>query len=164
MVMSDALLFAYLAGAIDSDGCISVKRSTYSMRVVGDSKAATFSERVKLKQVTPDVPELLREAFGGSLRVDKPSVKSGRPLYSWQATDLRAANCLRALLPFLRVKRAQALNCLALRDLKEKSKKARVAPGRGHVGSAPRPAAITTSMEQHFAESKMLNRVGLRAA
>ena len=66
--MSKAATLAYLAGAMDSDGCISVKRSTYAMRVRGDAGTPVFSERVIFKQVTPEIPTLLKELFGGSLR------------------------------------------------------------------------------------------------
>lgn len=159
--MSRIALFAYLAGAIDSDGTIGVKRSTYAMRVTQDCGGATFSERVALRQVGPEIPTLLRDTFGGSLYMTKPSAPNGRPLYSWAATDLRAAECLKALLPFLRVKRAQAENCLALRKVKNRSKLARVANGRGHRGSAVRPAALTDAMETHYASAKALNAVGI---
>src|SRR6185312_15248159 len=101
---------AYLAGAIDSDGTIGIKRSTYAMRVRGDAGAAIFSERVALRQTSPIVPEMLRARFGGSLYMTKPSTVNGKPLYSWAATDLRALECLRSLLPFLRIKRQQAEN------------------------------------------------------
>jgi hypothetical protein len=37
----DKLILAYLAGVLDSDGTIGVKRSTYSMRVIGDSAQPT---------------------------------------------------------------------------------------------------------------------------
>lgn len=112
-----------------------------------------------LKQVTPEVPTLLKECFGGSLRVEHPP-HGRRALYSWNATDLRAIECLRALLPFLRIKREQALNCLALRDIKEASKVAKVARGRGHAGAAARPAALTDAMESRYAAAKEMNRVG----
>lgn len=160
--MSKTAILAYLAGAMDSDGCISVKRSTYAMRVRGDATTPVFSERVMLKQVTPEIPTLLKEMFGGSLRVDSPSTERGRRLYAWQATDQRAAECLRALLPYLRVKREQAENCIALRKLKERSKKARVARGRGHAGASVRPEAMTEAMEALFAKAKAMNS-GARA-
>lgn len=125
------------------------------MRVVGDAKSPNFSERVMLKHVTPEVPQMLKDAFGGSLRLEhKPS---GRSLWSWNATDLRAVACLRAVLPHLRVKRQQALNCLALRELKDQSKIARVAKGRGHMGSAPRLAETTAAMEALYAKAKAMN-------
>jgi hypothetical protein len=151
---------AYLAGAIDSDGTIGIKRSTYAMRVRKDAGSAVFSERVALRQTSPIVPTMLKERFGGSLYMTKPSAARGRPLYSWAATDQRAIECLRALLPFLRIKRDQALNCLELRVLKEKSMKAKVSRGRGHAGAAPRPLELTEAMEVTYARAKALNVVG----
>ena len=152
---------AYLAGAVDSDGTIGIKRSTYSMRVLGESSTAVFSERVALRQVQKIVPAMLKERFGGSLYITKPSCPGGKPLYSWAATDLRAVACIKGLLPYLRIKRAQALNCLALRVVKEKSKKARVARGRGHRGAAPRRADLTEAMEDLYSNAKRLNVVGI---
>lgn len=113
-------LLAYLAGAIDSDGSIGIRRSTYHQRVRGDARAPVYSERVGLKQVTPQIPELLKECFGGHLGTTRSQTANGRDLLSWQVTDKAAAECLRALLPFLRVKRAQAENCLALRASKDR--------------------------------------------
>lgn len=111
---------AYLAGAMDSDGSIGIRRSTYAIRVTGDSANPTFSERICLKQVTPQIPELLKETFGGSLLVQRPSAAMGRPLHYWEATNKVASNALRVMLPFLRIKRAQAENCLALRESKDR--------------------------------------------
>jgi hypothetical protein len=62
--MSKVALFAYLAGAMDSDGCISVKRSTYAMRVRGDAAAPIFSERV------------FRRSFGAQI-CEPPIVRPG---------------------------------------------------------------------------------------
>jgi hypothetical protein len=111
-------LLAYLAGAMDSDGSIGIRRSTYSMRVSGDSRQPAYSERICLKQVTPQIPELLKETFGGSLMMQKPSAAKGRPLYYWEATNAVAAKAIVLMLPYLRIKRAQAENCLALRASK----------------------------------------------
>jgi len=153
-------LHAYLAGAIDSDGTIGIKRSTYSMRVTKESKAPIFSERIALRQVTPEIPALLQKAFGGSLYMTKPSLPGGRPLWSWAVTDLRAVACLLAILPYLRVKKEQGKNCLALRRLKEVSKRRGVAKGRGVAGRVTRDPALTERMEAVYARAKELNRVG----
>jgi hypothetical protein len=152
---------AYLAGAIDSDGYIGIKRSTYAMRVRGDAGQPMYSERVSLHQVTPHIPELLRETFGGSCRVERAQAVTRRPLFVWNATDLRAAAALRALRPYLRIKAEQADNALALRVVKEQSKVARVLPGRGHMGGSVRPAALGDAMEVHYLRAKELNHVGV---
>lgn len=153
---------AYLAGCIDSDGCIGIKRNTYAMRVVKDSGQPTYSERVELKQVTPQVPYMLKESFGGGVRVEKNSLKNARPFYAWRVTDRKAARALRDLLPYLRIKREQAMNCLELRKVKEASKKVRVAKGRGHVGGARRPERFSCRMQALYENAKALNRIGIQ--
>ena len=152
---------AYCAGVIDSDGTIGVKRSTYAMRVVGDCQQPTFSERICVKQVEPQAVDLLHRLFGGTRRMEDPSAKRGRSLHSWQVTDKRAAACLIAVLPYLRIKKQQAENCISLRSIKDKSKLDRVAFGRGHVGAAKRSPASSEAMEQHYLKAKELNHVGV---
>ncbi len=116
--MNDTL-FAYLAGAMDSDGWFGIKRSTYHQRVRGDAGNPVYSERLGLKQVTPEIPHLLHETFGGRLSQDKGLSDNSRPLHSYQCTDKRAAEACRALLPYLRVKRRQAEVLLELRRTKD---------------------------------------------
>ena len=152
---------AYLAGCIDSDGTIGVKRSTYAMRVRKDAGAAVYSERVALRQTSPLVPTMLQKAFGGSLYMTKPSAKNGKNLHSWAATDQRAVECLRTVLPYLRIKRDQALNCVALRALKERSKAERISKGRGHIGAKKRSDELTDAMQATYLHAKELNRVGV---
>lgn len=151
---------AYCAGVIDSDGTIGVKRSTYAIRVTKDSKQPAYSERICVKQVTPEAVELLASIFGGTRYKASPQGR-GKPLHVWQITDQKAARCLVAIIPFLRIKAEQARNCLALRGDKDASKAQRVAHGRGHVGSAPRSTEMSASMEARYQCAKELNRVGI---
>ena len=151
---------AYCAGVIDSDGTIGVKRSTYAMRVTKDSQQPTYSERVCVKQVEPHAVRLLNSLFGGYMSKAPASCGKGKPLFVWQVTDRKAAGCLKALLPFLRIKKAQAENCLRLREIKEASKKARVSHGRGHTGSGRRSVSHSAAMDAHYLRAKELNLVG----
>jgi hypothetical protein len=160
VVTSPPEILAYCAGVIDSDGTIGIKRNSYSMRVIGDCGQATYSERICVKQVEPHAVDLLHSLFGGTRYNARPGVKHGKPLHVWQVTDRKAVACLRALVPFLRIKLVQAENCLRLREIKEKSKSARVARGRGHIGSAARPAHFTEAMQQAYLRAKELNAVG----
>ena len=152
---------AYLAGVLDSDGTIGIKRSTYAMRVRKDATQAVYSERIHIRQVTPEALDVFVEVFGGRLNKAKPSAPNGRELFTWGVTDKKAVTVLRALLPFLRIKRSQAINCLALRALKATSAKERVAKGRGHVGASVRSLDMTNRMEARFARAKALNHVGI---
>jgi hypothetical protein len=153
-------LHAYCAGVVDSDGTIGIKRSTYGMRH-GNGGQATYSERVCVRQVTPEAVGLLHSAFGGSFGKRKASAVRGRPLWEWAVTDQKAATFLRAVRPYLRIKSLQANNCLALRALKDHSKKQRVAKGRGHVGSSRRTPEMSEAMEALYQRAKELNRVGV---
>jgi hypothetical protein len=47
-----------------------------------------------------------------------------------------------------------------LREVKERSKRVRVAIGRGHIGAAVRPTALTDEMEAAYGRARLLNRVG----
>lgn len=159
--MTDLLLIAYLAGIIDADGCIAVRRSTYAARH-GNGKGASFWERVTVKQVEPDAVDLLHETFGGSRRLHNPSAKNGRPLHGWEATGRVANAALAKLYPYLLIKKEQAANCLMLRAEIERSKLERVAVGRGHVGAAPRSPRATEAMEVSYLRSRHLNTTGRR--
>lgn len=99
---------AYLAGVIDSDGCINIQK-----RKAG-KWAANYQPRVTVKQVTPQAPDLLHRTFGGALWVQGPSAKRGRPLHTWNIHSAAAGEALRLLLPHLRIKPEQARNALAL--------------------------------------------------
>jgi len=112
---------AYLAGVIDSDGYISIRMSTYGKRKRADTHNPVFSERIGLKQVQPQAVLLFHDAFAGSRSLQKPTAKRGKPLYGWEATCRQAAKALRILLPYLRIKRAQADIALRLRDSKDTS-------------------------------------------
>lgn len=116
--MNDELLLAYLAGVIDSDGYLSVKRTTYHVRVRGDAGNPVFSEKIGCKQVTPEAIDLLHATFGGSRRMENASTPNGRRLHSWTVTDKQAALAAEALLPYLQIKREQAVVLLQVRALK----------------------------------------------
>jgi hypothetical protein len=125
-IMTKNEILAYLAGAMDSDGSFGIRRKTYSMRTRGDLSPG-YSERVGLKQVTPEVPQLLKETFGGGVGVSKPGTKNSRPLWHWGATDRIAADAAKALLPFLRIKKRQVELLLELRSTKDDSRYQRLA-------------------------------------
>lgn len=107
---------AYAAGVIDSDGYIGVHRNTYAMRVRGDAKQAVYAPRVGVKQVTPQALDLLHDLFNGHRYNGKPT-GNGRPLMVWQVHSAQAVRVCEALLPYLRIKREQALNAIAVGQL-----------------------------------------------
>ena len=157
-------VLAYTAGVIDSDGSIGIQRETWPMRVHRASQP-TFSERVTIRQVEPEAVDLIHQHFGGSRYVIRyRGERSGRqPLQSVVLADRKASALLSAVLPYLRIKRGQAELCLALRKLKEDSRRARFAFGRGHRGGGRRPDALSAAMDAIHAEMLRLNRVDDRS-
>jgi hypothetical protein len=113
--MSEAI-FAYLAGAMDSDGYFGIRHSSYHRRVTQDAVNDQYYERIGLQQVTPEIPNLLQSVFRGHVRVSKGQTANSKPLYCWQCTNVLAAQACTLLLPYLRVKKAQALVLLELRE------------------------------------------------
>ncbi len=85
---------------------------------------------------------------------------NGRDLFQWEARDLIVERALALLLPFLRIKRDQAENALALRRLVAESKSVRARKGAGQMGNRVRPQELTDRMEACYAEAKRLNNVG----
>lgn len=116
--MSDTLTLAYLAGAMDCDGWFTIKRSTYHRRVRGDATNDLYSEVAGLKQVTPEIPDLLRATFGGFRFSEKGYTANSKPLHGWRGSDKVAARVCTELLPYLRVKRRQAECLVELRETK----------------------------------------------
>jgi len=117
--MTDTNLLSYLAGAMDSDGYFSIRRYTYSMRVAKESTNPIYSPRIGLKQVSPIIPNLLKEMFNGSILHEKRKGNS-KPLWSYEATGNNAYYSCEILLPYIKVKRKQVETILELRKTKDK--------------------------------------------
>ena len=153
----------YAAGVVDSDGSIGIRLDTCAMRVRKVKAGPVYKERVTLKQIEPQAVDLLHEAFGGSRFISAPQNPRAQPLHSLQIVDRMASTFLEAILPYLLIKRRQAELCIELRRLKDESRKARFAHGRGHRGGGPRPDALTAAMSEVRAEILRLNQVEGRA-
>jgi len=115
----DEVVKSYLAGCLDCDGYFTIKRSTYSMRVRNDATQPVFSEKIGLKQVSPEIVNMLTQYFGGYKRIEKPTAKKGKPLYAWSVSDRKAITLIKTLGDYLIIKHKQAMVLLELRRLKE---------------------------------------------
>lgn len=149
--MSEAL-YAYLAGAIDADGSFTVRVDKTEVRN-GRRRSPAYHEMISLKQVTPEVPHLLHETFGGSLYLQGPSVTKGRPLWTWHVSSAKASRAIVLLLPHLRIKTRQAKLLLELRMTKDDFANR---PNRGTYTSVP--AAEIEKREAIRAKIRALNK------
>lgn len=97
---------AYLAGVIDSDGCIGAAQ----LRKTRIKRGPGIIFCIYVSMADPQVPELLSRFYGGHVHVIRPSSRNKQRvcMYKWQGYGEIGARLLRDVLPYLRVKRQQA--------------------------------------------------------
>jgi hypothetical protein len=148
---------AYCAGVIDSDGTIGIRK-----RLIKEPKRKpylNYMEIIAVGQVSNEAVSLLKEIFGGNVMIRKSSTENGKDIFIWRVQQKKAQFCLETLLPFLRIKKTQAINCLEFRKVVEKSKEAK-RQIKGQVGSLSRSQFFTNEMEKFYLRAKELNKVG----
>ena len=120
--MDKSLILAYLGGLIDGEGHIGIKRS-YSTR---ECKSRTFHERLSVGMQQRTALVMLSQRFGGTV-VPRSQVNTSfrvaRPYFVWEIADRMAASACTVLLPYLRIKRKQAMLVLKLRASKDRGYK-----------------------------------------
>lgn len=141
---------AYLAGIVDGEGYVGIKKSKPYPTLTGRTNPG-YHERLQIRMVEPHALRLLVKELGGWLYLEKSSAHNGRPLYCYQASDLRASKILTTLLPYLRVKKKQAQAVLALRRNKQTAKRASRRPLR--------PSDVA-QRESLYLRIKRLNKTG----
>lgn len=156
----DATLCAYLAGVIDSDGYITIKRSTYALRVLEKPWHPQYQEMVGLKQTQPEVVDILKAEFGGYRGTERPTAKRGKLLHVWQGTNVVAVSLLRLIRPYLKLKVRQADLAFLLRDSKE-SREARL---RGSPAKLRQVQAVIAERDYIFAQIRDCNDTRPRQA
>lgn len=144
----DALVLSYLAGIVDGEGYIGIKKATRK-----DSVSPIFHERIQVRMIHEPAIKLLADTLGGSYYRESVAHRNGRPLFCWQASDAIACVILRALLPFLRIKRENAIAVLALRE----SKSDPLARRRGSPARRPMNPAIVIHRQGLYETCKALN-------
>lgn len=95
----------YVAGVLDCDGSIWIGSSRSNGRV-------TYALRLAVSNTRSGLPDWFSEYFGGTTQQVKRNNSKWRDEYRWQATGLRAADVITRCLPYLVIKRGQALLAL----------------------------------------------------
>ena len=89
---------AWAAGFFDGEGCVGVYHNQ-----------GRYVLSVSVSQGRREPLEILLAMFGGSIQRDyRPGGYNGKGTYSWRISGNKAAKALKAMLPFLVVKLAQA--------------------------------------------------------
>ena len=110
--MNDQLMLAWAAGFIDGEGSILFTRRS--------GRTRDFS--MKLQAVNTNIKSLerLKDLFGGSIHSlhneKKAYGKNWKPSWIWSCSHRKAEETIRALLPFLLIKREQADLALLTRN------------------------------------------------
>lgn len=104
-------LYAYMAGFVDADGSISISAVSVAKQYVSKIVVTNCDERV----VT-----LFRDEFGGQVRCRSWKNPRWKPCYEWRLTAIKAQTVIKLILPYLRIKKKQALLVLRLGKLKAK--------------------------------------------
>lgn len=108
---------AYLAGLVDGEAYIGIKKSKPYQNLTGRVNPS-YHERIQVRMVDETAIKFLAKELGGSYYKEKPSSNKGKPLYCYQASDKKACEILNKLLPFLMVKKHSANTVLELRKEK----------------------------------------------
>jgi len=114
---------AYLAGIIDGEGWVGIKRGkAYACQ---GRKSPSYNAGIQVRMVDEGAIRFLAEKLGGWYYKEKPHCNNGRPLFCYQASDRAAEGILKKLRPFLRVKARQCDVVLRLRTLQASGHKHR---------------------------------------
>jgi hypothetical protein len=117
---------AYLAGVMDSDGYFTIHHNTRNIRIIKDSKNPTHSEKCGIKQTQPQAIKLIHKNFGGYYRIEKSTAEKGKPLHSLSLTNQKAYKFIKAIYPFLRIKKAQVKILFRLRKSLNEGRKRQI--------------------------------------
>lgn len=166
--MSNEMILNYLAGFVDGEGSLMIRKSNYRITnpKYNDCKNSQYSPRIGVKNTCEEPLIILKKMFGGHLQLNKkiyPSVsgfKSNKPLYVYNAEHNIAYLIAEALYPYLIVKKRQAETILKLRELKKEASQNRDKTNKGFHGKAYRQESIT-KFEQLYQEIKKLNGSGI---
>jgi hypothetical protein len=153
---------AYIAGVMDSDGCFTMVKSWPKYR---SGISPCYYEKCALGQTQPEAVELIYENFGGHYRLDQLREENAKPLHSLQISNIKAHKLIKAIYPYLRIKKVRAKVLLNLREkIETKETRKQKCPQRNRWGKTAiyTKDVLTrreiTAREKLFQEIKSLNK------
>jgi len=111
-------LKSYLAGIIDGEGYIGIKKMTKKK-----NRSPYYHERVAIGMTNEQVINLFHKHFGGYLIYRdhiQSRFNSNHPYWAWEISDKKAAEFCRFFVDKLIVKKRQAQFVIKLRESKER--------------------------------------------
>jgi len=155
---------AYLAGIVDGEGSIMIRKSTYRSKnkKYGDCVNPSYSPRVGIKNICKNPLLLMKNVFGGHVSKEKRlyQSKSGfkrkNLMWIYNAEHRIAYKICEALFPYLMIKREQAKKIFELKRLKGLAHKDRQKDNSRFCGKAYKKCYIE-QFEKLYLEVKKLN-------
>ena len=98
---------AYYAGIFDGEGCIVIHSHQWVTK--GGKTRVGFYPEIILANTNQWLIQQLRFAFGGNVYLRKRGTTRAQAIWVWQTTSKKATQCLESLLPYLKLKKQQAL-------------------------------------------------------
>jgi hypothetical protein len=143
--------WAYAAGFVDGEGCISVTRSFTQAR-----GRYNYGVCVVVANRDRGVLDWMQGIWGGWVVAISPHSEATRDCWNWRSpTGLSAKPFLTGLRPWLRIKGPQCDNALVMIDLLQR--------GRRTLGRAPLPQSWLDEQEKHYWIQRELNHRGTAA-
>lgn len=109
---------SYMAGILDSEGYIGIKKTNKREQV-----SPYYHERVCIGISNKKVIDLFYKRFGGSMAYRdhiQSKFNSNHPYWQWEVSDKKAAEVCRIFVDYLIIKKRQAKLVLKLRESKNK--------------------------------------------
>lgn len=101
----------YVAGLFDGEGCVH-----YSFKKHWKDRPPESSFWIQVTNTDRPIIDWLKNAFGGFI-FQNPQLGNRRISYCWKITNRRALDVLERFAPYLKIKRKQAEEVLAHRNL-----------------------------------------------
>jgi hypothetical protein len=149
IIVDFAARMGWQAGIIDGEGTVTISKQIRKGR-----PSPAYREIVQVSNTDRRIIIPFKQMWGGNFyqRPDKRKIKNWRDSYTWHCPMTKVPQFLKALLPFLRSKKEQALILLKFIEKKKSFKRKSLGQGKG---SAP-----LSKKEIHFRES-LCNQIRL---
>lgn len=150
-------LYAYLAGIIDGEGSLMIRKSTW--RLGKDMQNPQYNARVGFKMNREELPKIFKKTFGGHYHKDKKvyqsknGFKTNKPMYCYNAEHNLAYKIVDAVYPYLVLKKQQADLILELRKTKEMPER----KSSGEFHGQPYSPAFIQKLENLYLKINLLN-------
>ncbi len=144
---ADTARFSYFAGILDGEGCVRIGWSVYTKR--GRMRRGFL----QVGNTSKEMVDWLKDNIGGNWSIDTSAAhRLHKTVYAWSMNCRAAAEVLKKALPFLVVKKAQAMVLIEF---------ATTLTTPNSVGRAGLPVAVVEHRERLAQEMHRLNKKGI---